>query len=101
MVDCGYFSFPISWSESIHDISAGVFFGGLTFTNMAYTSLLISDSNKYAKSPILSISLFTASVINCIVLVLFLIINKGIMQHYHVITDYIVCNIQKLRIWSF
>lgn len=81
MVDCGYFMYPIEWSEIIHDTAAGIFFGGLTLTNLVYTMTLMTSPSSLEKSPILTISLFTASVINLGVLVAFVIINKLIIGY--------------------
>eukprot|EP01084_Bolivina_argentea_P275399 469668_1 len=93
-VDCGFFSLPISVSEQIHDTAAGIFFGGLTFTNFTYNTMLIVSPKSLGKSPALVISLFIISVINLFVLLLFIIINKiciGI-RHKHG---------KRLRLWSF
>eukprot|EP01084_Bolivina_argentea_P275400 469669_1 len=93
-VDCGFFSFPIWVSEKIHDIAAGIFFGGLTFTNMSYNTVLISNPKHLNKNPPLVISLFIISVINLCVLLIFIIINKIMIGMCH-------SHGKRLRLWSF
>lgn len=80
-VDCGICQFPIKYSEFIHDLSAGVFFGGLTVTDMVYTSKQILQEPDPHESYPFDIFLFGLAVINCGVLVTFFVINKIIMRY--------------------
>eukprot|EP01083_Nonionella_stella_P187669 690118_1 len=94
VMDCGFVMFPIVWSERIHDLAAGVFFCGLTLTNIVYTTGLVMDPDRLTERPLTVVSLFIASSVNVVVLIIFVAINKvymGICRK----TDRV------LRTWSF
>jgi len=82
-VDCGLFSFPISYSERIHDLSAGVFFGGLTVSNLVYCTKQILEKPEPGESMAFNTFLFALSVLNGMVLIAFFIINKVVMRYQY------------------